>query len=80
MYYILICTFSFISDELRLGHEKSEAFREYVSVAQGSKQFNIRAKEPQDGLAEEIQVKCLIDQATDPNILGRTWQGWEPWM
>ncbi|XP_058033644.1 DNA-dependent protein kinase catalytic subunit [Ahaetulla prasina] len=67
-------------DELRLGHEKSEAFREYVSVAQGSKQFNIRAREPQDGLAEEIQVKCLIDQATDPNILGRTWQGWEPWM
>uniref|UniRef100_A0A670Y1A7 DNA-dependent protein kinase catalytic subunit n=1 Tax=Pseudonaja textilis TaxID=8673 RepID=A0A670Y1A7_PSETE len=67
-------------DELRLGHEKSEAFREYVSVAQGSKQFNIRARQPQDGLAEEIQVKCLIDQATDPNILGRTWEGWEPWM
>ncbi|XP_070603834.1 DNA-dependent protein kinase catalytic subunit [Erythrolamprus reginae] len=67
-------------DELRLGHEKSEAFREYMSVAQGSKQFNIRAKEPKDGLAEEIQVKCLIDQATDPNILGRTWEGWEPWM
>ncbi|XP_039189656.1 DNA-dependent protein kinase catalytic subunit isoform X1 [Crotalus tigris] len=67
-------------DELRLGHEKSETFREYVSVAQGSKQFNIRARESQDGLTEEIQVKCLIDQATDPNILGRTWEGWEPWM
>ncbi|XP_013928118.1 PREDICTED: DNA-dependent protein kinase catalytic subunit [Thamnophis sirtalis] len=67
-------------DELRLGHEKSEAFKEYMSVAQGSKQSNIRAREPQDGLAEEIQVKCLIDQATDPNILGRTWEGWEPWM
>lgn len=51
-----------------------------MSVAQGSKQSNIRAREPQDGLAVEIQVKCLIDQATDPNILGRTWEGWEPWM
>uniref|UniRef100_A0A2D4JY01 non-specific serine/threonine protein kinase n=2 Tax=Micrurus paraensis TaxID=1970185 RepID=A0A2D4JY01_9SAUR len=69
-----------ICDELRLGHEKSEAFREYVSVAQGSKQFNIRARQPLDGLEEEIQVKCLIDQATDPNILGRTWEGWDPWM
>ncbi|KAM6458275.1 DNA-dependent protein kinase catalytic subunit isoform 2-T2 [Liasis olivaceus] len=67
-------------DELRLGHEKSEAFREYLSVAQGSKQFNIRAREPEDDLTEEVQVNCLIDQATDPNILGRAWEGWEPWM
>ncbi|KAJ1339571.1 hypothetical protein BSLG_005818 [Batrachochytrium salamandrivorans] len=24
------------------------------------------------------QVRCLIDQATDPNILGRAWRGWLP--
>jgi DNA-dependent protein kinase catalytic subunit len=28
----------------------------------------------------EEQVDCLIDHATDPNILGRTWAGWEPWV
>uniref|UniRef100_F6W6L3 DNA-dependent protein kinase catalytic subunit n=1 Tax=Monodelphis domestica TaxID=13616 RepID=F6W6L3_MONDO len=67
-------------DELRLGHEKSAAFECFVSVARGSKDHNIRAQEPEDGLSEEIQVKCLIDQATDPNVLGRTWIGWEPWM
>ncbi|CAM5116256.1 unnamed protein product [Natator depressus] len=67
-------------DELRLGHEKSPAYKEYVAVAQGSRDHNIRAKEPEDGLLEEIQVKCLIDQATDPNLLGRVWEGWEPWM
>ncbi|XP_045857456.1 DNA-dependent protein kinase catalytic subunit isoform X2 [Meles meles] len=67
-------------DELFLGHEKSLAFGDYVAVARGSKDHNIRAQQPESGLSEEAQVKCLIDQATDPNILGRTWQGWEPWM
>ncbi|XP_022371315.1 DNA-dependent protein kinase catalytic subunit isoform X2 [Enhydra lutris kenyoni] len=67
-------------DELFLGHEKVLAFGDYVAVARGSKDHNIRAQQPESGLSEEAQVKCLIDQATDPNILGRTWQGWEPWM
>ncbi|XP_045147611.1 DNA-dependent protein kinase catalytic subunit [Echinops telfairi] len=67
-------------DELRLGHEKEPAFGDYVAVARGNKDHNIRAQVMASGLSEEIQVKCLIDQATDPNILGRTWEGWEPWM
>ncbi|XP_075405763.1 DNA-dependent protein kinase catalytic subunit [Tenrec ecaudatus] len=67
-------------DELRLGHEKEPAFGDYVAVARGNKDHNIRAQVTASGLSEEIQVKCLIDQATDPNILGRTWEGWEPWM
>lgn len=70
----------FLSDELQLGHEKSPAYKDYVSVARGNREYNVRAREPEDGLPEETQVKCLIDQATDPNILGRTWEGWEPWM
>lgn len=70
----------FSSDELRLGHEKAPAFEDYMAVARGNKDHNIRAQEPESGLSEEAQVKCLIDQATDPNILGRTWIGWEPWM
>nr|XP_019572365.1 PREDICTED: DNA-dependent protein kinase catalytic subunit isoform X2 [Rhinolophus sinicus] len=67
-------------DELFLGHEKVLAFEDYMAVARGNKDHNIRAQEPESGLSEEAQVKCLIDQATDPNILGRTWEGWEPWM
>uniref|UniRef100_A0A8C9DUV3 DNA-dependent protein kinase catalytic subunit n=1 Tax=Prolemur simus TaxID=1328070 RepID=A0A8C9DUV3_PROSS len=67
-------------DELLLGHEKAPAFRDYTAVARGSRDHNIRAREPECGLSEETQVRCLIDQATDPNILGRTWEGWEPWM
>ncbi|XP_030070017.1 DNA-dependent protein kinase catalytic subunit [Microcaecilia unicolor] len=67
-------------DELELGHEKSVAYKEMKAVAMGDKTHNVRAREPKDGLTEEIQVKCLLDQATDPNILGRVWEGWEPWM
>lgn len=67
-------------DELLLGHEKVLAFQDYMAVARGNKDHNIRAQVPESGLSEEAQVKCLIDQATDPNILGRTWEGWEPWM
>lgn len=70
----------FSSDELRLGHEKEPAFRHYVAVARGSQEHSVRAQEPESGLSEEAQVRCLVDQATDPNILGRTWAGWEPWM
>uniref|UniRef100_A0A4W3HU56 DNA-dependent protein kinase catalytic subunit n=1 Tax=Callorhinchus milii TaxID=7868 RepID=A0A4W3HU56_CALMI len=67
-------------DELQLGHETTEAYKSYVAVAMGDKEHNIRARVPEDGLSVEIQVDCLIDQATDPNILGRVWEGWEPWM
>ncbi|XP_029779032.1 DNA-dependent protein kinase catalytic subunit [Suricata suricatta] len=67
-------------DELLLGHENVLAFGDYVAVARGSKDHNIRARQPESGLSEEAQVECLIDQATDPNILGRAWIGWEPWM
>lgn len=28
----------------------------------------------------EEQVECLVDQAMDPNILGRTWNGWMPYL
>ncbi|XP_075350728.1 DNA-dependent protein kinase catalytic subunit isoform X2 [Mycteria americana] len=66
--------------ELRLGHEKLHCYNDFVAVARGNAHHNIRAKEPEDGLSEETQVRCLIDQATDPNVLGRVWEGWEPWM
>ncbi|XP_078072249.1 DNA-dependent protein kinase catalytic subunit isoform X3 [Mustelus asterias] len=67
-------------DELRLGHEKSKAYTSYIAVAMGDKDHNVRAREPEEGLSVECQVDCLIDQATDPNILGRVWVGWEAWM
>lgn len=73
-------SFSSISEELRLGFEKDPAFKGMVAVARGFEQHNIRARLGETELSVEEQVDCLIDQATDPNILGRTYAGWEPWM
>jgi DNA-dependent protein kinase catalytic subunit len=68
-------------DELRLGHSRNAAVLKcFESVAIGDKDKNIRAQLPEHGLTEEEQIAALIEQATDPNVLGRTWAGWEPWM
>ncbi|CAB4032901.1 DNA-dependent kinase catalytic subunit-like, partial [Paramuricea clavata] len=64
--------------DLTLGHEKAEHYKAMLSVLLGDEQCNQRAK-PYDGTVEN-QVACLIDQATDPNLLGRTYHGWEPWV
>ncbi|XP_017270589.1 DNA-dependent protein kinase catalytic subunit isoform X2 [Kryptolebias marmoratus] len=68
------------SEELKLGFEKDAAFPGMQSVALGSEEHNVRAKLPAEGLSVEKQVDCLLDQATDPNVLGRAWMGWEPWL
>ncbi|ELT90265.1 hypothetical protein CAPTEDRAFT_124053, partial [Capitella teleta] len=49
-------------------------------VLMGDKQADIRARLPADGLSSEEQVAALLNLATDPNILGRTFAGWEPWV
>ena len=49
-------------------------------VTIGDAKDNIRAQLPKSGLTTEQQVSCLIEQATDPNLLGRVYHGWEPWV
>lgn len=74
------CFVFFISEELKLGFEKDAAFPGMQAVALGSEEHNVRAKLPAEGLSVEKQVDCLLDQAMDPNVLGRVWVGWEPWF
>uniref|UniRef100_A0A3B5Q0B1 DNA-dependent protein kinase catalytic subunit n=1 Tax=Xiphophorus maculatus TaxID=8083 RepID=A0A3B5Q0B1_XIPMA len=68
------------SEELKLGFEKDFAFQGMQAVALGSEEHNVRAKLPAAGLSVEQQVDCLLDQAMDPNVLGRVYAGWEPWI
>ncbi|XP_037613149.1 DNA-dependent protein kinase catalytic subunit isoform X1 [Sebastes umbrosus] len=68
------------SEELKLGFEKDTAFAGMQAVALGTEEHNIRARLPAAGLSVEKQVDCLLDQAMDPNVLGRVWVGWEPWI
>jgi hypothetical protein len=41
---------------------------------------DIRANVKEKCSSAKEQVECLVDMATDPNILGRTWGGWAPWI
>lgn len=77
---VVITEISSISEELRLGFEKDSSFKGMLAVVRGTEEHNIRAQLGERELSVEEQVDCLIDQATDPNILGRTFVGWEPWM
>ena len=41
---------------------------------------SLRRRMPESGLSAAEQVDVLVEQATDENILGRTWRGWAPWL
>ena len=41
---------------------------------------SLRRSLPESGLTAAQQVDVLVEQATDLNILGRTYQGWSPWL
>lgn len=76
----IIECFYYFSEELKLGFERDKAFSGMQAVTLGTKEHNIRAQLPAAGLSVEKQVDCLLDQAMDPNVLGRVWVGWEPWV
>jgi len=41
---------------------------------------SLRRQKPSRGLSVEEQIDVLVEQATDPAILSRTFQGWRPWL
>jgi DNA-dependent protein kinase catalytic subunit len=41
---------------------------------------NVRARVGKKCASVKQQVDCLVDQATDPNVLGRTYGGWAAWI
>lgn len=50
----------------------------YVNLAKGT--INNVRKKTDEYLSVEEQVQCLIDLATDRNILGRMYIGYRPWV
>ena len=51
------------------------AFEKVVLGPGGS----LRRTLPHAGLSLEQQVDCLVEQATDPCVLGWSFGGWRPW-
>ena len=81
-----------VRDDLMTGiHKKSQYLEFYINVATGRKErekdssFTYkRAEWLEQGenikLSVEDQVKCIIEQSVDTNILGRTYYGWESFI
>ncbi|XP_069690626.1 DNA-dependent protein kinase catalytic subunit-like isoform X3 [Periplaneta americana] len=65
--------------ELRAGFSNTEFLPKLLEAVRGSDE-SIRSKLPSHNLSPENQVDCLLDQAMDYNILGKTWAGWDPWV
>ncbi|XP_076766848.1 DNA-dependent protein kinase catalytic subunit isoform X2 [Xylocopa sonorina] len=68
-------------DQLKEQHNDKYFDRYYVIVT-GDDEDNkrTRARMGNNCLTVAEQVECLLDQATDLNILGRTFVGWKPWL
>ena len=66
--------------DLKQGHGRSQEFSSLRTILMGDQRHNKRAQAGDQCDSVEEQIACLIDHATDSNILGRTWAGWEPWV
>ena len=83
-----------VDSKLRGGNAAHLTVRDLASNSNGHIKKNLAAIESvvmgpesckrRTSAAENLsigeQVAVLIEQATDPNILGRTWQGWAPFL
>lgn len=61
-------------------HASAPYLKSLQQIVRGDPNHNIRARAKEVCSNSKEQVECLIDQATDPNILGRTYFGWAPWV
>ncbi|KAJ3150478.1 hypothetical protein HDU86_006651 [Geranomyces michiganensis] len=70
-----------MAQELEWGHGTATWFKAArdVLLATASPLENRRAQIGPTCKTVKEQVECLIDQATDPNILGRMYLGWSGW-
>ncbi|XP_063980043.1 DNA-dependent protein kinase catalytic subunit-like [Diachasmimorpha longicaudata] len=69
-------------EELREQHFEGEWFGRYEAIVKGvdSEEQSVRSNFQERGLSPEEQVQCLLEQATDLNVLGRTYGGWRPYL
>ena len=75
----MMCIVSTRAD-LKQGHGRSHEFPSLRTILMGDRRHNRRAQAAAKCDSVEKQIASLIDHATDSNILGRTWAGWEPWV
>ncbi|KAL0088017.1 hypothetical protein F4703DRAFT_1975680 [Phycomyces blakesleeanus] len=69
-----------VLSELAMGHKDKYYYSGLETVVRGSPLLNMRAKTGTVCQNTKEQVQCLLDLATDPNILGRMWVGWASYL
>ncbi|KRX84595.1 DNA-dependent protein kinase catalytic subunit [Trichinella sp. T6] len=79
-----------MQDELMNSRQHLSSFplHQIINCIYGKKDFSALTEEEQSAprgyplhaLTVEQQTSCLIEMATDPIILSRTWFGWEAWI
>ncbi|XP_043248597.1 DNA-dependent protein kinase catalytic subunit-like [Colletes gigas] len=67
-------------EQLKEQHNDKYYDRYYVIVTGDDDIKRNRARMENNNLTPEQQVECLLDQATDLNIVGRSFVGWKPWL
>ncbi|XP_050478858.1 DNA-dependent protein kinase catalytic subunit-like isoform X2 [Bombus huntii] len=66
-------------DQLKEQHH-DKYFDRYYAIVTGDDDIKRTRAKLNGFLTPEEQIECLLDQATDLNILGRTHVGWKPWL
>jgi len=60
-------------------HSNHSYFKALENMVLGDPKVNVRATVKERCDTAKQQVDCLVDQATDPSILARSWFGWGAW-
>ena len=70
-----------MNEELRTSiHHDKRWLSSLQKIVSGVPEENIRASVGVKCSSVAEQVACLVDLASDPNVLGRTYHGWAPWV
>lgn len=64
--------------ELTNGHQNKSYLKDIVAIAKGKPGIDIRASVGTTCKDTNEQIRCLINQATDPRVLGVAYEGWAP--
>ncbi|KAI9483447.1 MAG: hypothetical protein EXX96DRAFT_536784 [Benjaminiella poitrasii] len=69
-----------VVSELINGHSNQPWINSIVEIANGVSDIDIRAQVGDNCKTVNEQVKCLINLATDPRVLGVMYRGWQPYL
>lgn len=76
-----VASWKVMLEELELSRHVKEGYKGMIwEAVMGGRNKGRGVLELEEGLEVNEQVDCLLDQARDKNLLGRTWIGWTPYV